>query len=462
MKDNLLRHLATVAVCIGLACAAATVPRAGEPTAQTTTSGSAGVLLVKAVLPPWMAMVDEQFTSELFQTLYAQAPPGIELHSDYRLKQDLGPKPYEKYRACTTVVCRRDILLEAGIGVFLKVEIAPAPFNALDITAQVIDDQGTLLFQAKRMHQGSVAGLKTIVASVCIEALKRLAPEIAASQRTVKPQPTGPSSGAALDVFTGSQRLIPRGTVMLSPVGSNQPALATVKEFYLDLTEVRYQEYMDCVQKQKCAEPRYDMCKGFPKDAKLDAQRRAKMFMQAGQPMVCVNREEATMYCEWRQGRLPTELEWLRAARGSDDRAYSWGLASASPNLARYNDRETDPCVAAATAEILSTNAVANNIRSVFPCTVPVDWYQAAAGPYGHLQLTGNVWEWVSDLNESVTKAASPTPADLYPIRDRLGAARGGAWSSSETGLTVYTRLVLQPDERRWDVGFRCARGVSP
>jgi len=98
----------------------------------------------------------------------------------------------------------------------------------------------------------------------------------------------------------------------------------------------------------------------------------------------------------------------------------------------------------------------------VFPCTVPVDWFQAAAGTFGHLQLTGNVWEWCSDINAAITKAASPFPTDLYPIRERLGAARGGGWSSSEVELTVYTRLPLLPEKRRWDIGFRCARDASP
>ena len=463
MRDNLLRHLVAVAVCIGLACAAATVPRAGEPSAPAPASGSekVGVLLVKAVLPSWMSMVDEQFTSELFQTLYAQAPGGIELHSDYRLQQDLGPRAYGAYLACTTVKCRRDILMDAGITIFLRLEVVQAPFNALDITAQLIDAQGELLFQDKRMHQGSAAGLKTVIASVCVEALKRLAPEtvVVKKKDDTPPQPSG---DAVMDLFTGTQRLIPRGSVMLSPVGSNQNVVVPVKEFYLDLTDVRYQEYMDCVQKHKCPEPKYDTCTGMPGDAKMDAKRRAKLFMEAGQPMVCIDRAEAAMYCEWRKGRLPTELEWLRAARGSDDRAYSWGNAMASPDLARYKDSEADPCTAAATAKILPVNTVAGNVRGIYPCTVPVDWYRAAPGPFGHLQLTGNVWDWVSDLNESVTRAASPIPADLYPIRERLGAARGGAWSSDAAGLTVYTRLALKPEERRWNVGFRCARDVTP
>jgi|GEM_PF-3161351 len=458
MKAKFLHRLATVAAIGGLILIAAAVPRAEEPDISTT-QDSAGVLLVKAVLPSWMRTVDEQFTSELFQAVYARMPKGITLHSDYRLQQDLGPKNHKKYRRCKTVTCRRDILVAAGITSYLKVEIIQAPFGAFDISAMVVDAEGNLLFQEKRRHTGSVAGLRTRVAEICIEALKRLAPKIA-KKKPVAQKPG--HTGETMDTYTGAQRLIPRGSVMLSRVGSNQPVIASVKEYYLDLTEVRYQEYMDCVQKQKCAPPRYDVCKGLPKDVQLDPHRRAKLFMRAGQPMVCVNREEATMYCEWRKSRLPTELEWLRAARSSDDRTYSWGRATASENLARYHNKEPEPCVAAATAETFSATAQAGNIRSVFPCTVPVDWYKAATGAFGHLQLSGNVWEWCSDLNEKVTKAGSPIPKELYSIRRQLGAARGGSWSSSEVDLTVYTRLPLKPETRRWDVGFRCARDAAP
>ena len=158
-------------------------------------------------------------------------------------------------------------------------------------------------------------------------------------------------------------------------------------------------------------------------------------------PRETVNWFEAMAFCAWlshrlrMEIRLPTELEWERAARGTDARAYPWGSAY----LAGY-----------ANIDESHDNAGPHSLAQ----TSAVGIYPQGASPEGVLDLAGNVWEWC--LNEYDN-----------PERIEFGGAwprvvRGGSWDCARDFTRVDIRGNPLPGDFRGDFGFRvvCASSI--
>ena len=184
----------------------------------------------------------------------------------------------------------------------------------------------------------------------------------------------------------------------------------TVKAFAIDRTEVTRADYAACVAAGRC---------------KATAEKPPADGPEAKLPITGVDWNDAQAYCKFAGGRLPSEVEWEKAARGTDGREYPWG-----------ND-------------IDCTRANWGSFEGEGPCAgknpgrpVAVGQYPTGASPYGLLDMGGNVWEWV---------------ADRYDEDPGRRVVRGGSCCTFFVGPRAANRNAWAPEHRDGDLGFRCA-----
>ncbi len=157
----------------------------------------------------------------------------------------------------------------------------------------------------------------------------------------------------------------------------------------------------------------------------------AQQRVEDKKPVTAVSWLDADKYCRWRDARLPTEQEWEKAARGTDAFEFPWG-------------NHWDP-------KITNTGIGAKEEDRI----APIGAFKNNASPYGAFDLSGNVWEWVSDWYEA------PPGSDYIDSEygEKNKVIRGGMGDfTTRYFYRNATRQYAPPETVAEDIGFRCAR----
>jgi formylglycine-generating enzyme required for sulfatase activity len=201
-----------------------------------------------------------------------------------------------------------------------------------------------------------------------------------------------------------------------------------VGAFRIDRAEVSRRDYQRCVDHGACVPPRV---------ADLDAR-----LGEPDHPVAGVTQVDAQRYCTWLGGRLPTEAEWERAARGNSRRRFPWGQ--------RWNSRVANH------APFGTRKGASDGYEYAAPVTAFAD----GASAYGLLNMAGNVWELTADRYDRTYYEHSDEIDPKGPSEGEEVVIRGGSWRSPAYTLRVTQRAALKRTEAQPDTGFRCAYNV--
>jgi len=206
--------------------------------------------------------------------------------------------------------------------------------------------------------------------------------------------------------------LIPAGDFLAGPNKEGQ----SLPAFLIDRREVSVQEYLDFAKATGRTVP--------------DTLKKADPFGPARE----VTFDDAAAYAQWAGKRLPSSLEWERAARGTDGRKYPWGNQD-DPSKARINVPQEGP----------------------WPAT-----YDSDKSPDGAINMAGNVSEWVNETQSPSPDAIKGFDGLEPPAsrEERWFLMQGGSYMLPLEAAETWVYQSLPARLHSPALGFRCARNA--
>lgn len=170
---------------------------------------------------------------------------------------------------------------------------------------------------------------------------------------------------------------------------------------------------------------------------------------RADHPVVHLSHQDATAFCAWDGGRLPTEAEWEWAARGGLEQAmFPWGDELEPGGTHRMNVWQ-------------GSFPDANQSLDGFYGLAPVDSFEPNG--FGLYNMCGNAWEWCADWFSADFYAESPEHNPTGPADGENRVMRGGSYLCHASYCHRYrvgARSSNGPDSSAGNLGFRVARDL--
>jgi eukaryotic-like serine/threonine-protein kinase len=228
----------------------------------------------------------------------------------------------------------------------------------------------------------------------------------------------GVSLANIIDTSTGQMILIPAGSFLSGPDRQQ----ISVPDYYIDKTEVTNGAY-----------EQYCKARGRPLPPDFSETARAN-------PVANITLDDARDFSSWAGKRLPTMVEWEKAARGTDGSIYPWG-----------NEQD-------ASFANLAQNGTPGMLR-------PAAQADRDVSPWGVLDMAGNVSEFVDQLRtpspaavERFARLVQPPPAS----NEAWYTFRGGSYRLPLAAAIAYEWGAIPARFHGPDLGFRCVRDAGP